>query len=108
MPAWVIESSKPECGAKDATSSSSCEPGMRKAENATPSKIAATKAYGAEVVLHGTIWDEANDKARQLVEERGLTYIHPFDDPQLIMGQGTVGLEILEDLPDVDAVFGTP
>jgi len=75
------------------------------AENATPSKIAATKAYGAEVVLHGTIWDEANDKARQLVEERGLTYIHPFDDPQLIMGQGTVGLEIHQDWPEVDVAI---
>ncbi|MDE3155754.1 MAG: threonine ammonia-lyase [Acidobacteriota bacterium] len=75
------------------------------AENATPSKIAATRAYGAEVVLHGTIWDEANDKARQLVEERGLTYVHPFDDPQLMMGQGTVGLEIFEDWPRVDVAI---
>ena len=72
------------------------------AENATPSKIAATRAYGAEVVLHGTIWDEADEKARQLVDERGLTYIHPFDDPQLIAGQGTVGLEIYEAWPEVD------
>ena len=61
------------------------------AENATPSKIAATRGYGAEVVLHGTIWDEANEKAKQLVAERGLTYIHPFDDPQLVAGQGTLG-----------------
>jgi threonine dehydratase len=74
------------------------------AENATPSKIAATRGYGAEVVLHGTIWDEANEKAKQLVEERGLTYIHPFDDPQLVAGQGTLGLEIYEDMPDVDVV----
>jgi threonine dehydratase len=74
------------------------------AENATPSKIAATRGYGAEVVLHGTIWDEANEKAKQLVEERGLTYIHPFDDPQLVAGQGTIGLEILEDVPDADVV----
>ena len=74
------------------------------AENATPSKIEATRAYGAEVVLHGTIWDEANEKAKQLVEERGLTYIHPFDDLQLIAGQGTVGLEIMEDWPEVDVV----
>src|SRR5207247_2626791 len=66
------------------------------AENATPSKIEATRAYGAEVVLYGTIWDEANDKARQLVAERGLTYIHPFDDPQLVAGQGTHGLGIHE------------
>jgi threonine dehydratase len=72
------------------------------AENATPSKIAATRAYGAEVVLHGTIWDEANEKARQLVAERGYTYIHPFDDEQLIVGQGTVGLEIYQDWPEVE------
>jgi threonine dehydratase len=74
------------------------------AENATPSKVEATRAYGAEVVLHGTIWDEANEKAKQLVAERGLTYIHPFDDDQLIMGQGTVGLEIYQDWPEVDVV----
>lgn len=72
------------------------------AENATPSKIAATRAYGAEVVLHGTIWDEANDKAKQLVAEQGYTYIHPFDDEQLILGQGTVGLEIYQDWPEVE------
>jgi threonine dehydratase len=74
------------------------------AENATPSKIEATKGYGAEVVLHGTIWDEANEKARQLVASRGLTYIHPFDDLELIAGQGTVGLEIHDDFPQVDVV----
>jgi threonine dehydratase len=72
------------------------------AENATPSKVAATRAYGAEVVLHGTIWDEANEKARQLVEERGYTYIHPFDDEELIAGQGTLGLEIYQDWPNVE------
>ena len=72
------------------------------AANATPSKIEATRAYGAEVVLHGSIWDEANEKARELVAERGYTYIHPFDDLQLIAGQGTVGLEIYQDWPDVD------
>jgi threonine dehydratase len=74
------------------------------AANATPSKIAATRGYGAEVVLHGTIWDEADEKAKQLVAERGLTYIHPFDDPQLVAGQGTLGLEIYEDWPDADVV----
>ena len=74
------------------------------AENATPSKIEATRAYGAEVVLHGSIWDEANEKAKQLVAERGYTYIHPFDDEQLIVGQGTVGLEIAQDWPEVDVV----
>ena len=72
------------------------------AENATPSKVEATRGYGAEVVLHGRIWDEANEKAKQLVAERGYTYIHPFDDLQLIAGQGTVGLEIYQDWPEVD------
>jgi threonine dehydratase len=75
------------------------------AENATPSKIEATRAYGAEVVLHGTIWDEANEKARALVDERGYTYIHPFDDLQLIQGQGTVGLEIYQAWPEVEAAI---
>jgi threonine dehydratase len=74
------------------------------AENATPAKIAATRAYGAEVVLEGTIWDEADEKARELVASEGLTYVHPFDDLDLIAGQGTVGLELLEDWPDVDVV----
>ncbi len=74
------------------------------AANATPSKIEATKAYGAEVVLHGTIWDEANDRAKELVAERGYTYIHPFDDEQLMMGQGTVGLELVRDWPEVDVI----
>ena len=74
------------------------------AENATVSKIEATKAYGAEVVLHGSIWDEANEKAKELVAERGLTYVHPFDNADLIAGQGTLGLEIAEDWPEVEAV----
>jgi threonine dehydratase len=74
------------------------------AENATPSKIAATRGYGADVVLHGSIWDEANEKALELVRDEGLTYIHPFDDPELIVGQGTLGLEIYDDLPEVDLV----
>jgi len=75
------------------------------AENATPAKIAATKGYGAEVVLHGTIWDEANEKARELVRTQGLTYVHPFDDAELIAGQGTLGLEIAMDWPEVEAVI---
>jgi threonine dehydratase len=75
------------------------------ASNATPSKVAATRAYGAEVVQHGTIWDEANEKASELAKERGLTYIHPFDDFDLMTGQGTLGLEIYRDFPDVDVVI---
>lgn len=74
------------------------------AENATPAKIAATKSYGAEVVLHGQIWDEANEKAMELVRTQGLVYISPFDDPQLIAGQGTLGLEVITDWPDLDAI----
>lgn len=74
------------------------------ATNATPAKVAATRAYGAEVVLHGSIWDEANEKAKELVEKEGLTYVHPFDDEQLIAGQGTLGLEVVKDWPDLDAI----
>lgn len=74
------------------------------ATNATPAKVAATKAYGAEVVLHGSIWDEANEKAKELVEKEGLTYVHPFDDEQLIAGQGTLGLEVVKDWPELDAI----
>ncbi|MGQ0647471.1 MAG: threonine ammonia-lyase [Gemmatimonadaceae bacterium] len=74
------------------------------AENATPAKIAATKAYGGEVVLHGSIWDEANEKAKELVRSEGLTYVHPFDDEQLIAGQGTLGLEVVQDWPELDAI----
>jgi threonine dehydratase len=74
------------------------------ARNATPAKVAATRGYGANVILHGEIWDEANAEALRLADEQGLTFIHPFDDLQLIAGQGTVGLEILEDCADVDAI----
>jgi threonine dehydratase len=75
------------------------------ATNATPSKVEATRGYGAEVIQHGTIWDEANDKCQQLAKERGLTVIHPFDDPQLMIGQGTLGLEIYEEFPEVEIVI---
>jgi threonine dehydratase len=74
------------------------------AANATPAKVAATRGYGAEVVLHGSIWDEANEKAKELVRTDGLIFVHPFDDEQLIAGQGTLGLEIVQDWPTVDAV----
>ncbi|NOT09693.1 MAG: pyridoxal-phosphate dependent enzyme [Gemmatimonadales bacterium] len=74
------------------------------ASNATPSKVAATRGYGAEVVQHGLIWDEANEHAKKLVREHGYTYIHPFDDLQLIAGQGTVGLEILSDWAAVEII----
>lgn len=74
------------------------------AENATPAKVAATRAYGADVVQHGSIWDEANAHAHALAEERGLTFVHPFDDAQLIAGQGTLGLEVVQGVDQLDAV----
>src|SRR4029077_4571424 len=54
--------------------------------------------------LHGSIWDEANEEAKRLVAERGYTFVHPFDDLDLIAGQGTLGLEVADDLPDIAAV----
>jgi len=67
-------------------------------------KIQRTEAYGAEVVLHGASWDESQARALELARERGLTPVHPFDDPAVILGQGTVALEILEDVPGLDAI----
>ena len=64
----------------------------------------ATRSYGATVVLHGSVYDEAYAEAVRLQEEQGLTFVHPFNDPLVIAGQGTIGLEILEDLPEVDAI----
>lgn len=69
------------------------------ATTATPSKVAATREYGAEVILYGPSTIEAFAEMERLRVERGLTLIHPFDDPAIIAGQGTVGLEILDDLP---------
>ncbi len=74
------------------------------AENATTAKIQATRGYGAEIVLHGSIWDEANEKALEIAKREGLAYVHPFDDPDLIAGQGTVGVEIMEDWPETEIV----
>ena len=67
-------------------------------------KVEASKGYGAEVVLHGTSSIDAFAHAHALAKERDLTIVHPFDDPAVIAGQGTVGLEILEQLEDVDDV----
>jgi threonine dehydratase len=67
-------------------------------------KIQRTEGYGATVVLHGDSWDESQERALALAAEHGWTQVHPFDDPALIDGQGTVGLEILEDVPDVDTI----
>ncbi|GAB7389063.1 threonine ammonia-lyase [Bacillaceae bacterium] len=73
-------------------------------EGATIAKITATKNYGAKVILHGETFDEALAYAHQLQRETQGTFIHAFDDPLIIAGQGTVGLEILAQLPDVEAI----
>jgi threonine dehydratase len=67
-------------------------------------KIRRTEGYGASIVLHGASWDESQARAEVVARERGATLVHPFDDPLVIEGQGTVGLEIVEDLPDVGTV----
>ncbi len=68
-------------------------------------KINRTKSYGAEVVLHGEVYDEACEYALQLAEEKGYTFIHPFDDPAVATGQGTIAMEIIKDLPLVDYIL---
>ncbi len=68
-------------------------------------KVNNTKDYGAEVILHGEVFDDAAQLAAQLAEERGLTYIHPFNDPDIAIGQGTIAYEIFQDLPDVDLIL---
>jgi threonine dehydratase len=67
-------------------------------------KVAATRSYGAEVILHGASYEEACDEALRRQVEEGRTFIHPFDDPEVIAGQGTIGLELLEQIPDLEAV----
>lgn len=67
-------------------------------------KVRRTEDYGAEVVLHGRSWDESHAFATRIAEERGALYVHPFDDPDIIVGQGTCGLELLEQLPEVRTV----
>ncbi|KFJ05903.1 threonine ammonia-lyase [Bifidobacterium thermophilum] len=66
-----------------------------------PLKVDATKAYGADVVLHGDVFDEAAAYAQKLSDEQGMIYVPPFDDYEVICGQGTIAMEILEDVPDV-------
>lgn len=73
-------------------------------DGAPISKVEATKRYGAEVCMVKGVYDDAYNKAIQLRDEEGYTFIHPFDDEDVIAGQGTIGLEIMEQLPNVDAV----
>ena len=68
-------------------------------------KVNATRSYGAQVILHGETYDDAYAYASKISEEEGVPFIHPFDDPDIIAGQGTIGVEIFEDLPSVEAVL---
>lgn len=74
-------------------------------ENASISKASATRSYGANVVLKGEIYDEAFEYAQKLEKEHGYTFVHPYQDPFVIAGQGTIGIEILERVPDLDTVI---
>ena len=74
-------------------------------KNASPAKVAATKEYGAEVVLEGKNYDESWIKAQEIAKTSGAQIIHAFDDPQIIAAQGVIGLEIMEQLPNVDEIY---
>ena len=74
-------------------------------KNASPAKIAATKSYGANVILQGNSYDESSIYANEIAIKEGRTVVPAFDDPDVIAGQGTVGLEILEDLKNIDEVY---
>ncbi len=67
-------------------------------------KVQATEGYGAKVVLHGSCYDDAYNKALEICENEGATFLHPYNDEEVIAGQGTIGFEILQDLPTVDIV----
>ena len=68
-------------------------------------KVNRTKSYGAEVVLHGDVFDEACAYAYELAEEHGYTFVHPFDDLDVATGQGTIAMEIIKELPTVDYIL---
>ena len=74
-------------------------------DGAPISKVEATRSYGAEICLVEGVYDDAYQKALQLRDEEGYTFIHPFDDPDVIAGQGTIALELAEQVPDLDAVI---
>lgn len=73
--------------------------------NAPIAKVQATEGYGAKVVLCGDCYDDAYAKAREICDEEGSTFLHPYNDPEVIAGQGSIGLEILSDLPTVDVII---
>lgn len=72
--------------------------------NAPIAKIEATKKYGAEVILHGQMFDESKDYALKLAEEKKYVFVHPYEDEKVIAGQGTIGFEILEQISDLDSI----
>jgi threonine dehydratase len=74
-------------------------------ENASPAKVAATRSYSAKVIRRGANYDDAWEATQQIAKSEGSTIVHAFDDPDVIAGQGTIGLELLEDLPDVDRIY---
>lgn len=74
-------------------------------ETAPKKKIDKIKKYDAELILYGEVYDEAEEKALDLAREEGITYISPYNDQSVITGQGTIGLEILEELPEVEVVL---
>jgi len=74
-------------------------------KNASPAKVAATRSYGANVILSGNTYDESWKTAYSLSSEKGYSVIHAFDDPVVIAGQGTIGLELIEDLKDIDTIY---
>ena len=74
-------------------------------ETVPRNKVQAIRELGAEIVIAGKTYDEASEGAEKLQVERGLTMVNPFDDPDVIAGQGTIGLELIEDLPEVDTVI---
>ena len=68
-------------------------------------KVESTKQYGAEVILHGDVYDDAYKKAKELEEKEGYVFVHPFNDEDVLDGQGTIALEILEELPETDIIL---
>jgi threonine dehydratase len=74
-------------------------------KTAPAEKAATVKAFGAEPILHGEVWDESNLEALRHAEREGLTYIHPFKDEPVMHGQGTLGLEVIDDMPDVEVIL---
>ncbi len=74
-------------------------------DTAPQAKVKATKGYGAQVIQYGEVYDECYCKAIEVQRQTGATFIHPFNDEEVMAGQGTIGIEILEDLPEVDAII---